>query len=105
MKGVNLVHNQSNRPVDCLEEFVQRHEDRVYRTAIAIMGNKADAEDVMQDVFLKLNQWPGASGMPRPTAIIPARPSPVILRVVAGSILTVPTAHLFRFCIAVREDL
>jgi len=48
------MHNQSGRPVDCLEEFVQKHEDRVYRIAIAIMGNKADAEDIMQDVFLKV---------------------------------------------------
>ena len=48
------MHNQSNRPVDCSEEFVQRHENRIYRIAIAIMGNKADAEDVMQDVFLKV---------------------------------------------------
>ena len=48
------MSNQSNRPVDCMEEFVQRHENRIYRIAIAIMGDKADAEDVMQDVFLKL---------------------------------------------------
>jgi RNA polymerase sigma-70 factor (ECF subfamily) len=37
-----------------IEELVKKHENRVYRTAIAIMGNKADAEDVMQDVFLKV---------------------------------------------------
>jgi len=40
--------------MDWMEEFVQRHENRIYRTAIAIMGNKADAEDIMQDVFLKV---------------------------------------------------
>ena len=48
------MHSQSNRPVDRVEELVQRHENRVYRTAIAIMGSKADAEDIMQDVFLKI---------------------------------------------------
>ena len=48
------VHSQSKWPMDWMEEFVQRHENRIYRTAIAIMGNKADAEDIMQDVFLKV---------------------------------------------------
>jgi RNA polymerase sigma-70 factor (ECF subfamily) len=33
--------------------FVKRHENRIFRTAVAIMGSKADAEDIMQDVFLK----------------------------------------------------
>ena len=46
--------DQSGRPVDCIEEFVQRHENRIYRIAITIMGSKADAEDIMQDVFLKI---------------------------------------------------
>ncbi|MDR0272932.1 MAG: sigma-70 family RNA polymerase sigma factor [Clostridiales bacterium] len=36
-----------------MEEFVRRHENKVYRNAVAIMCNKADAEDIMQDVFLK----------------------------------------------------
>jgi len=54
MRGVKRVHDQSDRPEDCIEEFVQRNESKVYRTAIAIMGNKADAEDIMQDVFLKV---------------------------------------------------
>jgi RNA polymerase sigma-70 factor (ECF subfamily) len=37
-----------------IDELVRKHENRIYRTAIAIMGNKSDAEDVMQDVFLKI---------------------------------------------------
>ncbi|MDR0248785.1 MAG: RNA polymerase sigma factor [Oscillospiraceae bacterium] len=49
---------QSGRPADCTEEFVLRHENRVYRAAYAVMGNKADAEDVTQDVFLKVLQKP-----------------------------------------------
>ena len=48
------MDNQSSRPVDWIEDFVTRHENRIYRIAIAIMGNKADAEDIMQDVFLKV---------------------------------------------------
>jgi len=51
---VNLVNNQSNRPVDWVEEIIQRNEDKLFRTAVAIMGDKADAEDVVQDVFIKL---------------------------------------------------
>ena len=45
---------QSNRPVDWMEEIVTRHEDRLLRTALAIMGGKADAEDMVQDAFMKL---------------------------------------------------
>lgn len=48
------VNNQSNRPVDWMEDRVTRYENRLYRTALAIMGSKADAEDVVQDVFMKL---------------------------------------------------
>jgi len=40
--------------MDLMESFVRRHEDRVYRTAAAIMGNAMEAEDVMQDVFIKV---------------------------------------------------
>ena len=48
------MYNQSNRPVDCIEEIVKRNENKLFRTALAIMGGKADAEDIVQDVFLKL---------------------------------------------------
>ena len=45
---------KSNRPVDWVEEIVKRNQDKIFRTAIAIMGSKADAEDIVQDVFVKL---------------------------------------------------
>lgn len=48
------MFNQSNRPVDCMEEAIKRNKDRLFRTAIAIMGGKAEAEDIVQDVFVKL---------------------------------------------------
>ncbi|MCL2677449.1 MAG: sigma-70 family RNA polymerase sigma factor [Clostridiales bacterium] len=52
------MNEQSGRPVDCriseTEETVKRNENRLLRAALAIMGSKADAEDVVQDVFLKL---------------------------------------------------
>jgi len=40
--------------MDQLADFVNRHENRVYRTALAIMGNKTDAEDIMQEIFFKV---------------------------------------------------
>ncbi len=34
------------------DDLVRRHECRVFRTAVAITGNEADAEDTLQDTFL-----------------------------------------------------
>jgi RNA polymerase sigma-70 factor (ECF subfamily) len=34
------------------EKLVERHEDKVYGLALRMMGNEADAEDVLQDTFL-----------------------------------------------------
>lgn len=46
--------NQAKPPGDSMEDFVLKHENRLYRTAIAIMGNKADAGDIVQEVFVKV---------------------------------------------------
>jgi len=54
VKGVDIVNDRSNRPVDQMEEIVKRNEDKLFRTAVAVMGGKADAEDAVQDVFIKL---------------------------------------------------
>jgi len=37
-----------------LEGFFERHHDRVFRTAHRITGSAADAEDVLQTVFLRV---------------------------------------------------
>jgi len=37
-----------------MEAIVKRNEDKLFRTAIAIMRGKADAEDIVQEVFVKL---------------------------------------------------
>jgi len=50
------VNNQSNRPGDWIEEKVKQYEDKLFRTALAVVGNNADAEDVVQEVFVKLFQ-------------------------------------------------
>lgn len=54
MKGVSEVKNQSDRPEDWVVEIVKRQENKLFRTALVIMKNKADAEDILQDVFIKL---------------------------------------------------
>jgi RNA polymerase sigma-70 factor (ECF subfamily) len=46
--------NKSNRPVDWIEKIVKRDGDKLFRTAVAITGNKAEAEDIVQEAFIKL---------------------------------------------------
>lgn len=41
------------------EELVRRHERRVYRVTMAITGNQEDAEEAMQETFLKVYQHLG----------------------------------------------
>jgi len=42
--------------LDAFEELILRHSKRVYRTLIGILGNPDDAQDAMQDTFLKAFQ-------------------------------------------------
>ena len=37
-----------------LEDAMERYGDAVYRLALCRLGSRADAEDVYQDVFLRL---------------------------------------------------
>ena len=46
------MSQQSNRPVDW-EELVTQQENRLYRTALAILGHPQEAEDAVQDVFVR----------------------------------------------------
>jgi len=47
--------NQSYRPGDYwIEETVRQYTDKLLRTALAVMRSKAEAEDIVQDVFVKL---------------------------------------------------
>jgi len=41
------------------EELVRRHERRVYRVTFAVTGNQQDAQDAMQETFLKAYQHLG----------------------------------------------
>jgi len=40
---------RKGRPKDWLEGFVLKHESRLYRITAAILGNKADTGDILQD--------------------------------------------------------
>ena len=46
------------KPVDNMEEIVKRHENKLFRIAVAIIGSGAEAEDIVQEVFLKLFEKP-----------------------------------------------
>ena len=51
LKPLRLVRNE---PAGELETLFQLHHARVFRTAQRITGSAADAEDVLQNVFLRL---------------------------------------------------
>ena len=44
-----------------LEDAMERYGDAVYRLALCRLGSRADAEDVYQDVFLRLLRYDGVS--------------------------------------------
>ncbi|MGI5840348.1 MAG: RNA polymerase sigma factor [bacterium] len=45
---------QSYRSDAWLEEFVLRHQNRILRAALAILGCRADAEDIVQEAFVRV---------------------------------------------------
>ena len=70
----------SNRPVDW-ETLVKENEDRLYRAALAILGDAQEAEDAVQDTFLKfLEKAPAGpaagrlAAAKRPPVGVPPRP-------------------------------
>ncbi|MCI9156370.1 MAG: RNA polymerase sigma factor [Lawsonibacter sp.] len=46
------MSQRSNRPVDW-ETLVKENENRLYRTALAILGHPQEAEDAVQDAFVR----------------------------------------------------
>jgi RNA polymerase sigma-70 factor (ECF subfamily) len=49
----DLVARARTGDRDAFEELVRRHHQRVYRTLLAVTGNREDAEDLAQTTFLK----------------------------------------------------
>ncbi len=64
LKAVNSSMSEGPQPVasrqlsaedsNSLEDLFERHHDRVFRTAYRVTGSAADAEDVLQTVFLRV---------------------------------------------------
>lgn len=57
MPSVTVMTDVSPFPADTVptwDEIVDRHSDRVYRLAYRLTGNAADAEDLTQDVFVRV---------------------------------------------------
>ena len=53
--GVAMVDEPMGvKPVPGFDELYERYPEAVYRTALRVTGNSADAEDVLQNVFLRL---------------------------------------------------
>lgn len=48
-----LLSNKSEMSCDCIESVIRRYSQTVYRLAFARVGNKYDAEEVFQEVFLR----------------------------------------------------
>ena len=50
------VHRFRNRDPEAFEAVVRAYYDRVYRLALRLLCNAADAEDVVQEAFLKVHR-------------------------------------------------
>ncbi len=55
-----LIDRLRRRDTGALELLMERHAARVYRVALGVTRNEADAEEVVQDVFLSLFDKIGA---------------------------------------------
>jgi RNA polymerase sigma-70 factor, ECF subfamily len=55
-----LVAKAREGDVGAYEELIRRHRDRIYRIALRITGDAADADDVTQEVVIQL--WTALSG-------------------------------------------
>ena len=56
----NLLRAVANGDRRAFDRLSRRHVDRAFGVALRITGNRADAEDVVQDVFLRVWQRPEA---------------------------------------------
>ena len=56
-----LVGKARSGDLDAFESLVLRHRTRVYRIALRIVGNRDDAQDVTQDVFIQA--WTAIAGV------------------------------------------
>ncbi len=55
-----LVGRVVEGDADAYEELLRRHRDRIYRIALRVLANPADADDVTQEIAIQL--WTGLAG-------------------------------------------
>lgn len=48
----DLVSKAQDGDLGAFEDLARRHTQRIYRVLVAVLGNREDAQDAMQDVFL-----------------------------------------------------
>jgi RNA polymerase sigma-70 factor (ECF subfamily) len=53
MDEKELVKLAQGGDFDAFSRLIERHKDRIYRLALKLTGNHEDAEDIVQDTFLK----------------------------------------------------
>lgn len=54
LNDAELVEKAQSGDTAAVEELVSRYEDKVYSLAYRMVGNREDAEDVLQDTFLNV---------------------------------------------------
>lgn len=55
--GNPLIARAKAGDLDSFEEIMVLHQQRVFRTALRILGNQEDAQDAAQEVFLRLYKY------------------------------------------------
>jgi RNA polymerase sigma-70 factor, ECF subfamily len=55
-EDIALVHAAKQGDVDAFEQLVDRHTPMIFRVTMNIMNSREDAEDIVQDAFLKAFQ-------------------------------------------------
>jgi RNA polymerase sigma-70 factor (ECF subfamily) len=63
-----LVGRVCQGDLDALGELYKRYRSQVFRTALAITSNRETAEDILQEVFLKLHRYAERIDIARPLA-------------------------------------
>jgi RNA polymerase sigma-70 factor (ECF subfamily) len=62
---VELVDRSRSGDMEAYRELVERYQNRAFAVALGVIGNQSDAEDIVQDAFLKayrnLNNFQGNS--------------------------------------------
>jgi RNA polymerase sigma-70 factor (ECF subfamily) len=62
-----LVRRAARRDPDAVRHIIKNHNQRLYRVARAVVGNNADAEEVLQDAYLRafehLDRFRGESSL------------------------------------------